>query len=142
LLDHPFIINSQPISIIPELIERKNKYILEHHDIVNNPSREVYKWSWPQNTDDVPESEQSSHIKRHKKRSTRRRKRNGMNGVNFELNSIIYPALRKLIEKTENEEVLKQIADIKKGFDSGELLKPGFCGKFIAKILEGYTEVK
>jgi len=135
LLDHSFIKNAQPISILPELIERKNKYIQEHPEINTMPQKELFKCKWP--TDEVPPDLENTNIKiKKKKRVSRKKRTNGEGGEFFALNQIIYPALKKLIEKTDSQEVLSRIGEIKKAFDTAEDKKPGVSDKFVALVVE------
>jgi len=41
-----------------------------------------------------------------------------------------------LIEKTESQEVLSRIGEIKKAFDAAEEKKPGVSDKFVALVVE------
>jgi len=41
-----------------------------------------------------------------------------------------------MLKRSNSEEVIKFIGEIKKGFDKAEEIRPGFSDKFVALILE------
>eukprot|EP01121_Diplochlamys_sp_Union-15-3_P012392 TRINITY_DN3705_c0_g1_i3.p1 TRINITY_DN3705_c0_g1~~TRINITY_DN3705_c0_g1_i3.p1 ORF type:complete len:388 (-),score=95.37 TRINITY_DN3705_c0_g1_i3:111-1133(-) len=52
------------------------------------------------------------------------------------LTSVIYPALRKLIENHKDGQVIEALARLKVAFDSAEKAKPGITHNFIAQVIE------
>jgi len=88
--------------------------------------------------DEEPKVEKKVNKSRKKKRvSKRRRNTNGGEGQNFSsLETYIYPSFKKMIERTNTNTVLTQIAGLKGAFDTAEEKKPGFSDRFISLIVE------
>jgi len=137
LLEHPFIKNCQPTSILPDLIERKKKYRIEHPESNTIPQREVFKWKWPNPMDESPEIEKGISKSRRKKRVSRKRKSSNNGEQSYiALDNFLYPSFKKMIERTDSNTVLTQIAELKKAFDIAEEKKPGFSDRFVSIIVE------
>ncbi|EGG18570.1 severin kinase [Cavenderia fasciculata] len=58
------------------------------------------------------------------------------------LTSVIYPVLSKLLNNTQDENVINSLAQLKMAFDNAEKAKPGITHQLIAQIIETLKRIK
>lgn len=148
LQKHRFIKGAKRLSILTELIERRNRWLQvvgndntddESADELEQEAEEEIKWDFDTVKAKPEESRPSiTEVKSEPKDTPPEKPAPPATSQTrpSALTSVIYPVLSKLLKQNQEEGVIAALAQLKIAFDNAERAKPGITHSLIAQIIE------